>query len=136
MTWHAHPWGLSFYTPLVGGAPGAASLGLNRTFWGYATGALQSQIDVLAPDNGRVFIHDTALDSFKMLQRDGRLRSDLRPWTTVAGSDLALYHHEQHMSRVEHMIWVDYGTVAPARIAGLDGVPVVWLYERPSAETQ
>ncbi|MEO8183472.1 MAG: hypothetical protein ABI895_31950 [Deltaproteobacteria bacterium] len=49
MTWHAHPWGLSFYTPLVGGAPGAAGLGLNRTFWGYATGALQSQIDAGEP---------------------------------------------------------------------------------------
>ncbi|HXS16454.1 MAG TPA: glycosyltransferase family 39 protein, partial [Polyangiaceae bacterium] len=27
MTLHSTPWGLSFYTPLVGGAPGAASLG-------------------------------------------------------------------------------------------------------------
>src|SRR5262249_1320983 len=131
MTWHSHPWGLSAYTPLVGGAPGAATLGLNRTFWGYTTGALQEPIHDLAAQNARVFIHDTAMDSFKMLQHDGRLRSDLRPWTSVAGSDLALYHHEQHMSRVEHMIWTDYGTVAPARIAGLDGVPVVWLYERP-----
>jgi hypothetical protein len=67
-----------------------------------------------------------------MLQHDSRLRSDLLPWTTVAGSSLALYHHEQHMSRVEHMIWVDYGTVAPARIGALDGVPVVLLYQRPS----
>jgi len=131
MTWHAHPWGLSFYTPLVGGAPGAATLGLNRTFWGYTTGALQSEIDELAGPSARVYIHDTAMDSFKMLQRDGRLRGDLRPWTSVSGSDLALYHHEQHMSRVEYMIWVDYGTVAPVAVGGLDGVPVVYLYQRP-----
>src|SRR6185295_7861923 len=32
ITLHSHPWGLSSYTPLVGGTPGAASLGLNRTF--------------------------------------------------------------------------------------------------------
>ncbi|HEU4577562.1 MAG TPA: glycosyltransferase family 39 protein [Polyangiaceae bacterium] len=131
MTWHSHPWGLSFYTPLVGGAPGAATLGLNRTFWGYTTGALQSDINELAGPDARVYIHDTAMDSFKMLQRDGRLRGDLKPWTTVSGSALALYHHEQHMSRVEHMIWVDYGTVAPVRVGGLDGVPVVYLYQRP-----
>jgi 4-amino-4-deoxy-L-arabinose transferase-like glycosyltransferase len=131
MTWHAHPWGLSFYTPLVGGAPGAATLGLNRTFWGYTTGALQDDINDLAGPGARVYIHDTAMDSFKMLQRDGRLRGDLQPWTTVSGSGLALYHHEQHMSRVEYMIWVDYGTVAPVRIGGLDGVPVVFLYQRP-----
>jgi 4-amino-4-deoxy-L-arabinose transferase-like glycosyltransferase len=136
MTAHSHPWGLAAYTPLVGGAPGGASLGLNRTFWGYTTGALQGQINELAPENARVYIHDTALDSFKMLQRDGRLRADLRPWTTVSGSSLALYHHEQHMSRVEHMIWVDYGTVAPARIGAFDGVPVVWLYQRPPTRAE
>ncbi|APR76376.1 Hypothetical protein A7982_01723 [Minicystis rosea] len=32
-TARSHPWGLSAYTPIVGGAAGAASLGLNRTFW-------------------------------------------------------------------------------------------------------
>jgi 4-amino-4-deoxy-L-arabinose transferase-like glycosyltransferase len=131
MTWHSHPWGLSAYTPLVGGAPGAATLGLNRSFWGYTTGAVVADINELSPPSGEVFIHDTAMDSFKMLQRDGRLRADLRAWTSVASSSLALYHHEQHMSRVEFMIWVDYGTVSPARVAGLDGVPVVWLYVRP-----
>lgn len=131
MTWQAHPWGLSAYTPLVGGAPGAATLGLNRSFWGYTTGAIQDQINELAPQRARVFVHDTALDSFSMLQKDGRLRADLRPWRSVSGSSLALYHHEQHMSRVEHMIWVDYGTTQPAHVGTHDGVPVIWLYQRP-----
>ena len=134
MTWHSHPWGLSAYTPLVGGAPGAATLGLNRSFWGYTTGAIQETIDQHSGDGARVFVHDTAMDSFKMLQRDGRLRSDLRPWWTVSGSDLAIYHHEQHMSRVEHMIWVDYGTTTPVHVGAFDGVPVIWLYQRPSYE--
>jgi hypothetical protein len=137
MTWHSHPWGLSAYTPLVGGAPGAATLGLNRTFWGYATGALQDEINLAAGRGGRVFIHDTAMDSFRMLQRDGRIRRDIKPWWTVSGSKLALYHHEQHMSLVEHMIWVDYGTVAPRYIGAFDGVPVVWLYDRtPRAQSE
>jgi hypothetical protein len=35
------------------------------------------------------------------------------------------------MSRVEYQIWVDYGTTAPAHIAGYQGVPVVWVYQRP-----
>ncbi len=130
MTWHAHPWALSAYTPLVGGAPGAATIGLNRSFWGYTTGAVQEQVNELAPERARVFVHDTALDSFAMLQRDGRLRADLRPRRSVAGSQVALYHHEQHMSRVEHMIWVDYGTTRPAHVGTYDGVPVIWLYRR------
>jgi 4-amino-4-deoxy-L-arabinose transferase-like glycosyltransferase len=133
ITVHSHPWGLSAYTPVVGGAPGAASLGLNRSFWGYTTGAVQDAINQLTSKNGRVFVHDTALQSFRMMMRDGRLRGDLRPQLEVAGSTVALYHHEQHMARVEHQIWVDYGTVRPKHVAGLDGVPVVWLYARPRA---
>jgi hypothetical protein len=49
----------------------------------------------------------------------------------VAGSQVGLYHHEQHMSRVEHMIWVDYGTTTPSHIATFDGVPMIWVYQRP-----
>lgn len=131
MTWHSHPWSLTAYTPLVGGAPGAATLGLNRTFWGYTTGSVTGYLNQSVRRRGRVFLHDTAYDSFRMLQKDGRLRTDMRPWGTVAGSHTALYHHEQHMSRVEHMIWVDYGTTTPAHIATFDGVPMVWVYQRP-----
>jgi hypothetical protein len=133
MTAHSHPWGLTAYTPLVGGAPGAATLGLNRSFWGYTTGSVTGYLNAAVGEGERVFLHDTAYDSFRMLQKDGRLRPDIRPWTTVAGSRFALYHHEQHMSRVEHMIWVDYGTTAPAHIATFDGVPMVWVYARRSA---
>ncbi len=102
MTLHSVPWGLSFYTPLVGGAPGAASLGLNRTFWGYTTGALQGFINQRAPRHGNVYVHDTALQSWEMLRVDGRIRADLRGTLAIPGSALALYHHEPHMRRVEY----------------------------------
>jgi 4-amino-4-deoxy-L-arabinose transferase-like glycosyltransferase len=130
MTLHSEPWGLSFYTPLVGGAPGGASLGLNRTFWGYATGAEQGFINAHAPPRGSVYVHDTALQSWEMLRTDGRIRPDLRGTLNIAGSNLALYHHEPHMHRVEYETWVDYGHDAPADIGTFDGVPVVWVYSR------
>jgi hypothetical protein len=130
MTLHSHPWGLSFYTPLVGGAPGAANLGLNRTFWGYTTGAVQDFIDARAPKNANVYVHDTALQSWEMLREDGRVRDDLRGTLSIAGSSLALYHHEPHMHRVEYEVWVDYGHDAPADVGTFDGVPVVWVYSR------
>lgn len=128
----AHPWGLSAYGPLVGGAPGAADLGLNRGFWGYQTGAV---VDVLGtlPPNASVYVHDTTFDAFRMLQRDGRLRADLRPAWSPAGADAALYHHEQHMAGVEQQIWTVFGTTTPAIVKGLDGVPIVWVYVRPRA---
>ncbi|HEX2735687.1 MAG TPA: glycosyltransferase family 39 protein [Polyangiaceae bacterium] len=131
ITWHSHPWGLSTYTPIVGGAPGAATLGLNRSFWGYTTGAIQDEINEQSPRGAKVFVHDTALQSWQMLVKDGRVRSDLRPQLGVATSKIAIYHHEQHMSRVEHQIWVDYGSVKPVDVGTFDGVPVIWLYKRP-----
>lgn len=135
MTIQSHPWGLAAYTPLVGGGAGAATLGLNRSFWGYSTGAIQEQIDAAADKGAKVFIHDTAMQSWHMLVQDKRVRKDLKPQLTVSGSDLAIYHHEQHMAQVEYMIWTDYGTTAPIHVGTYDGVPVVWLYERPRGVT-
>lgn len=127
----SHPWGLSAYTPLVGGAPGAASLGLNRSFWGYTTGSVAGFVNEHAERGAAVFVHDTAMQSWDQMVKDGRLRSDLRAAWTPAQSSVALYHHEPHMSRVEYQIWVDYGTIAPAHIGTHDGVPVIWVYLRP-----
>ena len=131
MALRAHPFGLSAYTPLVGGAVGAAGLGLNRTFWGYTTQELAPFIDQRAPKRGTVYVHDTALASFAMFQEDGRLRPDLRGSLNIAASDVALYHHEPHMARVEQQIWLEYGTVAPSAIATFEGVPIAWVYARP-----
>jgi 4-amino-4-deoxy-L-arabinose transferase-like glycosyltransferase len=129
-TWGSHPWGLSSYTPLVGGAKGAATLGLNRTFWGYTTGAVVDYLNREVPKNGTVYMHDTAWPAWEMLQKDGRLRKDIRGTGSVHEAMFALYHHEQHMLGQEYQAWVAYGTVAPDHIAGLDGVPVIWVYRK------
>jgi 4-amino-4-deoxy-L-arabinose transferase-like glycosyltransferase len=134
MTLHAHPWGLSAYMPIIGGTPGGATLGLNRSFWGYTTGAVQDFINERAPRNAQVYMHDTAYDSWYRLQKDGRIRSDLNGSLTLSSTDVAVYHHEQHMARVEYQLWVDYGTDAPAKIGANDGVPIVWVYLRPGTQ--
>lgn len=130
MTLHSHPFGLSAYTPLVGGAPGAATLGLNRTFWGYTTQSLLPFVNQRVPRRGAVYVHDTALQSFAMFQEDGRLRPDLRGTLNIAASDLALFHYEPHMARVEQQIWLEYNSVSPDAIAAYDGVPIAWSYLR------
>ena len=130
MTLHSTPWGLGFYTPLVGGAPGAASLGLNRSFWGYTTGAMQGQINQRAAERAQVFVHDTALSSWEMLRADHRVRADLRGGLSIPASTLALFHFEPHMRRVEYQTWVEYGHAAPVAIKAYDGVPIVWLHAR------
>jgi 4-amino-4-deoxy-L-arabinose transferase-like glycosyltransferase len=130
-TLHAHPWGLSAYVPLVGGAPGGATLGLNRGFWGYATGAVAPYLNAAVPRGGTVYIHDTAGASWDMLLKDGRLRRDIRGVWSIDGADFGLYHHERHMQGQEQQAWVSFGTVRPDHAGGLDGVPVILVYRRP-----
>ncbi len=129
---HVHPWGLSSYNVLVGGAPGGANLGLNRGFWGYTTGSVTGYLNASAPKRARVYVHDTAGPSWQMLKRDGRLRRDIRGVWSVAGAGFGLYHHEKHMSGQEYQNWVAFGTAVPDEIAGLDGVPVIWVYRSPT----
>ncbi|MEJ7730567.1 MAG: glycosyltransferase family 39 protein [Polyangiaceae bacterium] len=131
-TVRSHPWGLSSYTPLVGGAAGAATLGLNRTFWGYTTGAVVEWLNREAPRGAKVYVHDTSWPAWQMLREEGRLRRDIEGAGSLQGADLALYHHEQHMAGQEYQAWVAFGTTQPAHVAGLDGVPVIWIY-RPAA---
>ena len=130
-TARAHPWGLGSYTPLVGGAAGAATLGLNRSFWGYTTGAVAGYLNQ-APRGATVYPHDTAAASWEMLQRGGRLRKDLRAVWSIAEAQYGLYHHEPHMEGQEYQAWIAFGTARPDHVAGLDGVPVIWVYERPT----
>jgi hypothetical protein len=132
-TMHSHPWGLSNYTPLVGGAPGAASLGLNRQFWGFTTGAVTDWLNEHVSAGQSVFIHDTAWDSWDMLHHDGRLLPKVQGAWTIPSSAVALYHHEEHMEGVEYQIWSVFGTSRPAHIGVYDGVPVIYVYESPGA---
>jgi hypothetical protein len=132
-TIQSHPWGLTFYTPLVGGAPGAASLGLNRGFWGYTTGAVTGFLNEHVPPGGSVYVHDTAWDSWDMLKRDGRVRSNIGPAGMPHQGSFALYHHEEHMEGVEYQIWAAYGTSTPVHVGDYQGVPVIWVYARPGA---
>jgi 4-amino-4-deoxy-L-arabinose transferase-like glycosyltransferase len=129
------PFGLSAYTPLVRGAPGAASLGLNRTFWGYTSIEMAEAMSQLLPNGGSVFVHDTAIQSWHMHQLDGTFARNLNPTLNIAQSNIALYHYEPHMGRVEYQIWEAYGTTSPEVVTTFDGVPVLWLYARPGVAT-
>jgi 4-amino-4-deoxy-L-arabinose transferase-like glycosyltransferase len=129
-TVHSHPWGLSNYTPLVGGAPGAASLGLNRQFWGFTTGAVADFLNQNARPGDSVYIHDTAWDSWELQRRDGRLFAHVQGAGVPHQGTFALYHHEDHMEGVEYQIWQAFGTASPATVGQYDGVPIVYVYSK------
>jgi hypothetical protein len=132
ITAHSHPLGLTAYTPIVGGAPGGADLGLNRQFWGFTTqDANAAWLEANAPRNAALFIHDTAWDSWARMMEEHRVRGDLRAVGSPGESQIALVQHELHMNEVDYSIWMAFGTDAPVYVVTLDGVPVVSIYKRP-----
>jgi hypothetical protein len=129
-TAHSHPFGLSAYTPIVGGTAGAADIGLNRQFWGFTTESLAPYFEHNAPRNATVFFHDTAWDSWARLLDERRLRPDLRGVGYAHEAEFAIVHHEQHMLEQDVEIWMAYGSPAPDYVLTHDGVPIISVYKR------
>ena len=130
VTVHSHPFGLSAYTPFVGGTAGGADLGLNRQFWGFTTESCAPWLAANAPPNSRVFVHDTAWDSWARMADERRIRPDLRPSGSPSDSDFGLVHIEPHMNEVDYQEWVAFETDEPAYVLTHDGVPIVSIYRR------
>jgi len=131
-TAHSHPFALAHYTPVAGGVPGAADLGMNRQFWGYTTGSLATWIAEKLPEGGSVWICDTTTGAWAMMQRDGLIPSNIRPASTMASADLVLVHHEAHFAEVDYQAWVAFGTAQPVFVLRYDGVPIISVYENPA----
>lgn len=130
-TVHSHPFGLSFYSFAAGGVPGAADLGMMRQFWGFTTGSLVPWLNEHVPEGGSVWICDTVPSAWRMLQRDGRLRDDIRAQWDMTSADYAIVHHEDHFAEVDYQIWMAFGRVDPVYVLTYDGVPIISVYENP-----
>jgi 4-amino-4-deoxy-L-arabinose transferase-like glycosyltransferase len=130
-TAHSHPFGLSHYTAIAGGVPGAAEKGMNRQFWGFTTRSLVPYLKQVLPNGGSLYVCDTIYGSFEMLIRDGHLPATFRPTADIARADYALVHHEKHFAEVDHQIWTTYGHVQPAHVLLYDGVPIISVYKNP-----
>jgi 4-amino-4-deoxy-L-arabinose transferase-like glycosyltransferase len=135
-TAHSHPFGLSHYTPVAGGVPGAADLGMNRQFWGFTTGSLAAWIGSRLPDGGSVWICDTTHGAWAMLHADGLIPSNIRAASQMSSADLILVHHEAHFNEVDYQAWVVSGSVQPVFVLRYDGVPIISVYENPQLATE
>ena len=130
VTAHSHPFGLSSYVPFAGGTAGAADLGLNRQFWGFTTQSLASYFAAKAPIGSRIYICDTAWDSWARLVAEKRLRPDLRAVGGPGEADFAIVHHELHMGEVDFGIWSAFHHLAPDMVLTHDGVPIISVYKK------
>ncbi len=134
-TRHAQPYALSHYNALAGGAPGGASLGMNRQFWGYSARGVLPFVNQFAKSNVQipVYTHDAspvwgrykALDLLSPgLPNAGREVAGIRK------SKIAFVVHELHFNRHDYLIWQAYGKVQPSFVLLYDGVPLVSVYVR------
>jgi hypothetical protein len=133
-TARSHPYGLSHYNALAGGAAGGADLGMNRQFWGYSVLGIIPWLDAHLPQNGKLYLHDWNHDAYEIYRRERRLRGDIADagmeMAGMRGSGAALVVHEKHFNKYDVMIWEAYGHAQPSEVLTLDGVPLVTVYQR------
>ena len=98
-TAHFHPYGTSAYSELAGGAPGAATLGMQRQFWSNNVTGVLPWINSHAPPNARLWLDEVTGLAFHHYQRNGMLRPDIRSAGSAADSDLAAYQYRPGVSR-------------------------------------
>lgn len=120
-TWHAHPFSLSEYAPLFGGARGAANMGMNRGFWGHAT------IHVLDALKDPVQLHDTPPLVQHQLTREGRWPAEMSS-SRLHAARSALVHHEMHTLAHEVRVWDHFQSFSPIEMVVLDDVPLLSVY--------
>ncbi len=129
-TVHSHPFGLSHYTFAAGHVPGSADLGMNRQFWGFTQGSLAEWLKEALPNGGSVWPCDATHYTWRMMQRDGMIPSNIRVVGHMSQADYILIHHEHHFAEVEGQAWTVVGSVKPVHVLTYDGVPIISVYER------
>jgi hypothetical protein len=132
-TWYNHPFGTSYYNELIGSYRGAADRQMMRQFWGYASRQGLPWVNETAAERSRVYTHNTTGYAWAVYRRDGMARKDLRP-SGRSSSHYALFHHQKAFAWVLTHLWDDYGTMAPAHVVSIDGVPVLSVYEKPAVK--
>ena len=130
---HTHPFGTAAYNEIAGGAAGAASLGMQRQFWGDDMVAVLPALNEHAAPGARVWFQEATWLAVLAYQRDGVLRGDLRWANGAEEADISIWHYHQEFRDKEYLTWTAFGTARPASGAYLDEVPLVQVYARPGA---
>jgi hypothetical protein len=133
-TRRSHPDGLSHYNLLAGGFAGGASLGMNRSFWGYAVLPMLDRFARSVPPSRATYWHDVLPDALNYYIRDGRLPPGLGNVGTdpdrIEHSDIGLLFPERHFALFEGLFWESYGSTRTDYVRTREGVPMVIVYRR------
>jgi hypothetical protein len=126
------PHGASAWSEWVGGAPGAASIGLPRLASG-AGAALLAELGERTAAGQRVWWPSLPASTLEKLRREGRLRSDLRIAASPEEADVAVIEHDDARRDLEFQVWTAFGAARPVAGIRLDEVPLASVYARPGA---
>jgi hypothetical protein len=130
---HDHPFGTAAYNEIAGGAPGAASLGMQRQFWGDNMVAALAALNEHAVPEARIWYQEAAPTAVRAYQRDGRLRPDLRWVDGPETADISVYHYHQEFRDKEFATWTLFHSARPVYGVYLDEVPLIQVYARAGA---
>ncbi|WP_248343359.1 ArnT family glycosyltransferase [Anaeromyxobacter paludicola] len=128
-----HPFGTASYGDLAGGPPGAASLGLQRQFWGDDVRAVLPAVNAHAAPGARIWWQEATSLDVRAYRREGLLRPDLREAEGPEDADLSLWQHHREFMDKQFRTWTELGTRRPVAGAWLEEVPLVEVYAREGA---
>jgi hypothetical protein len=130
---HTHPFGTAAWNELAGGAGGAASMGMQRQFWGDNMVAILPELNDHAAPGARVWFQEATWLAVKQYQRDRRLRADLAWANGPEEADISVWHYHEEFRDKEFRTWTEFGSERPVFGAYLDEVPLIQVYARPGA---
>ena len=130
---HAHPFGTAAWNELAGEAPGAASLGMQRQFWGDNMVAVLPALNEHAAPRARVWFQEATWLAVKEYQRDERLRADLAWASGPEDADISVWHYHREFLDKEYRTWTEFGSARPVAGVYLDEVPLIQVFARPGA---
>jgi hypothetical protein len=130
---HVHPFGTAAWNEIAGGAPGAASMGMQRQSRGDELVAVLPELNAHAVPGARVWFQEAATLTVKQLQRDGKLRQDILAASGPEDADISIWQYHQESRDREFRTWTEFRTARPVAGAYLDEVPLVQVYARPGA---
>jgi hypothetical protein len=120
---------LAYYSPLVGGPPGAARLGMEPTYyWDALTGDALDWLDASTPDSGKVRFA-TYPTSWLYLRQVGRLRAGILPTDPGAWTWYVLQDRPGAFAPWDRAL-AEHGR--PRYVVRKLGVPLLWIF--PFAE--
>jgi hypothetical protein len=128
-----HPLGAAAWNELAGGAPGAASLGMQGQLGGDAVAGALPALNAHAVPGARMWFQETAGLAMRQYQLDGRLRADLAWASGPEDADLSIWQPQAGSRDREYRSWTAFGTARPVAGVYLEEVPLVQVYARAGA---